>query len=1296
MFSPAIKKTSFSSRKDRTLGHASDFPVTPVAENRRLLQDGSVPNRPSTGTPAPWASRLSVLARIPQVKKNENREGSDEIRPVFVGEFPQIVRDEQALLQQKHAPGESCMVGGMEKGTNLAWIICGGSLFLWNYMSPAASVRCVVLNLPSSFVDDSSMDRNASNNWILSVVNWDNTHPNQEDTAQQNPSAGVVMCNKRTQAIIYWPEIYSEEANSLVTSCASVDELEIASSSCLNSLIACAVPRMRQSCIVLACGSNGELWQFCCSPSRIERRKIYHNILSSQGSDSTQHQRSKGYPRSLLWRFPYVSEETVKQFFVLTDQEIQCFAVKFLEEITILKLWSHVFVGADSDSGIQKNLAGQKRIWPLDMQVDKHGKVITILIATFCMDRLSSSSYIEYSLLTMQYRSGLNSSPLNIEPIHERVLEKKAPIQVVIPKARVEDEDFLFSMKLRVGGKPSGSVIILSGDGTATVSHYWGNSTRLYQFDLPYDAGKVMDASVLPSFEDSEGAWAILTEKAGVWAIPEKAVLLGGVEPPERSLSRKGSSNESSAQEERRNLSLASNIAPRRVNSDVWEAGDKQRGSFATVARRTAQDEESEALLNHLFHNFLLSGQVDGSLEKLRNAGAFERDGETNVFARVSKSIVDTLAKHWTTTRGAEIVALAVVSSQLMEKQQKHQKLLQFLALSKCHEELCSKQNQSLYTIMEHGEKLSAMVQLRALQNSISSVAVHRNSSTEKEFSGCLWDLIQFVGERARRNTVLLMDRDNAEVFYSKVSDLEELFYCLDKQLEYLISTDIPLLLQVQRACEISKACVTLVNNAMQYKNEHHMWYPPVEGLTSWYGRPVVRNGLWRIASFMLHLLNQTSHLDTSTKLEFYSNLKTLAEVSLEAYSGAITAKLERGEEHRGILDEYWKRRDTLLESLYQLVKSYNGTISQEPSEATENQDVTVFRKLSSDLLSIAKRHEGYKTLWNMCCDLDDTELLRNLMHESMGPKGGFSYFVFKQLYEGKLYSKLLRLGEEFQEELTIFLKQHKDLLWLHQVFLHQVSPASETLHELALSQDDTSADDDMADSSTYTGLALNERKRLLNLSKIAAVAGQNAESDAKLKRIEADLKIMKLQEDILNLLPENDEERQKIGNNLLSPLDLIELCIKSSNQIRELSILAFDVFAWTSSSFLSHNRTLLVECWRNAIEQDDWLKLYQASVLEGWSDEHTLQVLRETVLFLASSRFYGPEAKTFEGGFYETLPLRRTASMQENNNNTVEDILMTHKDFPEAGKLMVMAVMLGTKSDDDRVGEEEFTSPME
>lgn len=64
MFSPGIKRPNASSRKERNQGHTVlHSPITPRSEARRSSLQNSVPDRPSTGTPAPWAPRLSVLAR---------------------------------------------------------------------------------------------------------------------------------------------------------------------------------------------------------------------------------------------------------------------------------------------------------------------------------------------------------------------------------------------------------------------------------------------------------------------------------------------------------------------------------------------------------------------------------------------------------------------------------------------------------------------------------------------------------------------------------------------------------------------------------------------------------------------------------------------------------------------------------------------------------------------------------------------------------------------------------------------------------------------------------------------------------------------------------------------------------------------------------------------------------------------------------------------------------------------------------------------------------------------------------
>lgn len=177
-------------------------------------------------------------------------------------------------------------------------------------------------------------------------------------------------------------------------------------------------------------------------------------------------------------------------------------------------------------------------------------------------------------------------------------------------------------------------------------------------------------------------------------------------------------------------------------------------------------------------------------------------------------------------------------------------------------------------------------------------------------------------------------------------------------------------------------------------------------------------------------------------------------------------------------------------------------------------------------------------------------------------------------------------------------------------------------------------------------------------------------------------------QEEILKLLPDDSEEKQIIGQRILPPHELIELCLAGEN--RDLSLCAFDVFAWTSSSFLKSNTSLLEECWRNAANQDDWEHIYQTSIIEGWGEEETFVVLRDTVLFLASRMCYGPKAATYEGGFAEVLPLRQESA---DISSSVESILMQHKSFPDAGKLMLTAIMFGSVEDDNVI---EGPSPME
>lgn len=48
---------------------------------------------------------LFHLQRIPPARKSEKGDDIDPIQPIYVGEFPQVVRDEQTNFLQKRVPG---------------------------------------------------------------------------------------------------------------------------------------------------------------------------------------------------------------------------------------------------------------------------------------------------------------------------------------------------------------------------------------------------------------------------------------------------------------------------------------------------------------------------------------------------------------------------------------------------------------------------------------------------------------------------------------------------------------------------------------------------------------------------------------------------------------------------------------------------------------------------------------------------------------------------------------------------------------------------------------------------------------------------------------------------------------------------------------------------------------------------------------------------------------------------------------------------------------------------------------
>lgn len=149
------------------------------------------------------------------------------------------------------------------------------------------------------------------------------------------------------------------------------------------------------------------------------------------------------------------------------------------------------------------------------------------------------------------------------------------------------------------------------------------------------------------------------------------------------------------------------------------------------------------------------------------------------------------------------------------------------------------------------------------------------------------------------------------------------------------------------------------------------------------------------------------------------------------------------------------------------------------------------------------------------------------------------------------------------------------------------------------------------------------------------------------------------------------------IGEEVISPGQLVELCLKGGS--RELILGAFQVFRSAGSKFCTSNHSLLEEAWLRAVDQDDWLGMKQTSEEEGWSDEHILQVLQESLLFQASKLCYG--------GAHATPLLLSDIAKGVNNFatevslETVEAVLSTHPNFSEAGQAMLTAFKLGISS---------------
>eukprot|EP00897_Mesotaenium_endlicherianum_P010434 jgi/Mesen1/9419/ME000614S08669 len=520
------------------------------------------------------------------------------------------------------------------------------------------------------------------------------------------------------------------------------------------------------------------------------------------------------------------------------------------------------------------------------------------------------------------------------------------------------------------------------------------------------------------------------------------------------------------------------------------------RLSSSEQAGPSSREGDAESLVGHLFREFVSSGTIEGVYEKLDRADAFRGRGSSNVFSQFSRSLIDTLAKYWSAgeTRGVKLdegsggsrgdVAL---STQLAEKRRRHMQFLDFLTQSKCHEALASSQKSALLAILEHGEKLAAVSHLRSLHNA----GPPRNSvppgstqgSAASSASSVLWEAVQLAGSEVRQANALLRGRESGEVFYTRVSEVGQLFSAVQLEGEKLIGRGseqfrgVPLGVQASRLCQLADALTGAVQAALQYREAQRRWYP--DGGTSfadhandngfaaaqsaggssagglggkrsaaqdyegedgeeeveeaWTCCASTRAGLSKLASLCLQLREEARASEPSAVAPLMERVEELAALLLDAFALAIDVRSAASGGAARLEREYAGHRNSLLRALrlHARERALGSPAAVPRDPLADGQQLppgaakSELQREYAQVAHLARQHCGYEVLYDMCDDLQDWHSLRSLMRESTGHGGAgrFSRYVFERHLAAGQHSRLLRYASDFPDGLAAFLQ---------------------------------------------------------------------------------------------------------------------------------------------------------------------------------------------------------------------------------------------------------------------------------
>uniref|UniRef100_T1J954 Nucleoporin Nup133/Nup155-like C-terminal domain-containing protein n=1 Tax=Strigamia maritima TaxID=126957 RepID=T1J954_STRMM len=551
-----------------------------------------------------------------------------------------------------------------------------------------------------------------------------------------------------------------------------------------------------------------------------------------------------------------------------------------------------------------------------------------------------------------------------------------------------------------------------------------------------------------------------------------------------------------------------------------------------------------DAFLLHCKRNLVESQAV---LDSLFPSSSADAEFLLNMLvANVSKDIIDDYPA--SDPRWAEAVPFDSMSStssliilrQLEDKQRAHLVFIAFLKESGLWNKFSTttiEQDVLIPTrllLREHAEKIVASLALRNLH-------LQHDSLIEQAIKIVL----------QKRNINVKGKLTHQDLFYREVSKVQDivpaLIECEDDSQADITGQD------VKRIMAVNTIFQAVFQDAWEYQHQKVTIYqiPPGEPDTE-YIPWMASTGNGGIRNLLIKQFEKTTNIiaqgveDVQTQGLLYQQLVNLADIVLNGYCVQLESVGNTGDgEHYGLV-------------LQQVIVV----------EAEEYDRTAV----------LAEKYCDFGILIQLCELTNNQERLQRYMNQFADKN--FSEYVFKwYLKEGKR-GKLLTQPVTQHVELENFLKQHRNLSWLHNIKIRKYTDAQETLQELALNEKDN----------------LAKKKTLLSLSKLTTLVSDQDKKlkDIKIAALNREQELILHQENLPSVVVENfgyDSDNMKV----MTPKELIELyiCDGNANSNEYDFKKALDLLQFIDKNLSSAGiEALKVQIWCAAILKDRWYDL--------------------------------------------------------------------------------------------------------